>query len=74
MFGVPDAEMGQRVVAAIQLTAGVAPGEAVREELTAFLADKVARFKLPRTIHFVDELPRTPTGKLAKHQLVQAYS
>ena len=74
VFGVPDDEMGQRVVAAIQLAEGVAPGEAVREELTSFLAGKVARFKLPRTIHFVDELPRTPTGKLAKHQLVHAYS
>jgi long-chain acyl-CoA synthetase len=74
VFGIPDDEMGQRVVAAIQLADGFAPHDDLREELTAFLAGKVARFKLPRTIHFVDELPRTPTGKLAKHTLVAAYS
>jgi long-chain acyl-CoA synthetase len=74
VFGVPDPEMGQRVVAAIQLAEGVPADDSTREALTGFLAEKVARFKLPRTIHFVDELPRTPTGKLCKHQLVNAYS
>jgi fatty-acyl-CoA synthase len=34
----------------------------------------VARFKLPRTIDFVDDLPRTRTGKLAKHKLVASYA
>jgi fatty-acyl-CoA synthase len=74
VFGVPDIEMGQRVVAAVQLAPGVSPDDSTREAMTTFLADKVARFKLPRTIHFVNDLPRTPTGKLAKHLLVAEYS
>ena len=73
VFGLPDPEMGERVVAAIQLASDVEPGEQLRAEFLAFLAERVARFKLPRTIHFVEELPRTPTGKLAKHQLVAAF-
>ena len=74
VFGIPDPEMGQQVVGAIQLADGVEPSDVVREEILAFLSDRVARFKLPRAIHFVDDLPRTATGKLAKQQLVKAYS
>ncbi|MDP9183282.1 MAG: AMP-binding protein, partial [Actinomycetota bacterium] len=74
VFGIPDAEMGQQVVAAIQLVEGVPASDEVREEIWSFLGDKLARFKLPRTIHFVEDLPRTPTGKLAKHLLAETYS
>jgi fatty-acyl-CoA synthase len=71
VIGVPDAEMGQQVKAVIVLAAEVAPDQVTKDELVEFLDGRIARFKLPRSIDFVDELPRTPTGKLAKHQLAE---
>jgi fatty-acyl-CoA synthase len=69
VIGVPDAEMGEQVKAVIVLALGVEPNQATKDELLDSLDGRIARFKLPRSIDFVDELPRTPTGKLAKHQL-----
>jgi long-chain acyl-CoA synthetase len=43
------------------------------EELLAFLGDRVAKFKLPRTIDYVEELPRDPNGKLYKRRLRDPY-
>ena len=41
------------------------------EELEAFLADKLARYKIPREFQIVEELPHTPTGKVMKYKLRQ---
>lgn len=38
-------------------------------ELQEYLSDKIARYKIPRLVHTVDELPRKPSGKLLKHVL-----
>jgi long-chain acyl-CoA synthetase len=73
VIGVPEPEMGQEVKAVVQLAPGVVAGPAVAAELTDFLRARIAHFKVPRTIDFVDDLPRTPTGKLAKHRLLAAY-
>ena len=54
-------------------SAGIDPGEALTRELLAFLASRVAKFKLPRTIDYVDELPRDPNGKLYKRKLRDPY-
>jgi feruloyl-CoA synthase len=43
-----------------------------KEALAAFLADKLARYKIPRVYRFCDALPRTPTGKLQKFLLRDA--
>ena len=45
-------------------------GQAVADELAADLRTRIARFKVPRRFAFVERLPRTATGKLAKHRLV----
>jgi len=66
VIGLPDERMGQRVHAIVALKTGVAPDEAA---IRARLAERLADFKLPRTIEFVDEIPREPTGKVRKHQL-----
>ncbi|MNH44211.1 Long-chain-fatty-acid--CoA ligase FadD13 [compost metagenome] len=49
------------------------PDEALAGQLLAFLEGKVARYMLPRSIDFVDKLPRLPTGKLYKQQLRDSY-
>ena len=64
--GVPDPRLGERVCACIVPR----PGESLSfEELTAFLKDKIATYKLPEFLRLMDALPRTPTGKVQKGPL-----
>jgi long-chain acyl-CoA synthetase len=66
VFGLPDERMGQKVHAVVELRPGAARDEAdLRGRLSRHLAD----FKLPRSIEFVDELPREPNGKVLKARL-----
>ena len=69
VLGVPDPEMGERVVAVVQPRDPTAAGPELAAELTAFARTKLAGYKRPREVRFLDELPRTPTGKLRKHEL-----
>jgi long-chain acyl-CoA synthetase len=73
VLGVPDDEMGERVVAFVQPAEGVAGDDALAAELTAYARERIAHFKVPREIHFRDELPRTPTGKMVKGRLREEY-
>lgn len=73
VIGVPSAEMGEDVKAVIEPAPGMVPDEALAGQLLAFLEGKVARYMLPRSIDFVDKLPRLPTGKLYKQQLRDSY-
>ncbi len=66
VFGRPDEEWGERVVATVVLRAGQRASPA---ELQAFVADRLARFKVPKEIGFSDELPRTVSGKLLRRRL-----
>lgn len=67
VFGVDDVDFGQRLVAFVVPTdPGQAPGE---EELQAFVKENLASFSVPREIHFTDELPRNPTGKVLHRDL-----
>jgi long-chain acyl-CoA synthetase len=70
VLGLPDDEMGQAVHAFVQLTPGVKPSPGLASDLMAHARDRIAHFKCPRGVTFVDSLPRTPTGKLAKHRLL----
>lgn len=74
VIGVPDAEMGEAVKAVIEPAPGVAPTTALAEELVSFLRGKVARFMLPRSVDFIDVMPRLPTGKLYKRALRERYA
>ena len=66
VIGVPDERWGEAVKAVVVL----APGQQVDEaELIAFVRDRLAHFKCPRSIDIVDELPRNPSGKLLKREL-----
>jgi long-chain acyl-CoA synthetase len=73
VFGLPDAEMGELVQAVVQLADGVEPSEALAQELRDFAREQLASYKVPRRLDFRDELPRLPTGKLAKRGLRDEY-
>jgi fatty-acyl-CoA synthase len=66
VIGVEDADFGQR----LRAFAVVRDDEQVNEEeLTAYLRARLARYKLPREVVFLDAIPRNPTGKVLKRQL-----
>jgi long-chain acyl-CoA synthetase len=73
VFGIPNEDWGEEVKAVIEPAAGVAPGPALAAEILAFCADKLAKFKTPKTIDFLAELPRDPNGKLYKRKLRDPY-
>ena len=73
VFGIPNEDMGEEVKAVVQPAAGVEAGPELAAELTAYAKEHVAGYKVPRTIDFMDELPRLPTGKLYKRVLRDAY-
>lgn len=70
VVGRPDDDLGQRVTAFIELSPGFTASDELAQELVAFCRTRLAGYKCPRAIEFRSELPRTPTGKLAKHHLV----
>ncbi|MCW2584133.1 MAG: putative acyl-CoA synthetase [Klenkia sp.] len=73
VLGVPDEEMGESVRAVVQAAPEVTPGPELERELLDFLRARIAHYKVPRSILFVDELPRTLTGKLQKHKIRDLY-
>ena len=73
VVGVPDAEMGEAVKAVVQLVSGAEAGPALEAELIAYARQHIAHYKCPRSVDFVEELPRLPTGKLYKRLLKDQY-
>jgi fatty-acyl-CoA synthase len=67
VFGVPDDQFGQRLAASVVLVEGASASE---DELKDYVRGRLARHKVPREIEFVEDLPRTPTGKLRRSELV----
>jgi len=65
VIGVEDAEFGQRLKAFVVL--GV--GSITAEEVQQFVKDNLARFKAPREVVFLEDLPRNPSGKILKREL-----
>jgi acyl-CoA synthetase (AMP-forming)/AMP-acid ligase II len=75
VIGVPDEDLGERLLAVVQAApdATPAPGPELEEVLRAYAREQLAGFKVPREVAFVDELPRLPTGKIRKGELRQRY-
>ncbi|GFO69062.1 AMP-binding protein [Geomonas limicola] len=66
VYGVPDRKWGEQVMAAIVLKKGVEMDE---EEVKAFCRGKIANYKIPRYVRFVDCYPMTASGKIQKFKL-----
>ncbi|MGD9531985.1 MAG: long-chain fatty acid--CoA ligase, partial [Pseudonocardia sp.] len=66
VVGVPDEYRGETVKAFVSLRPG---RSATEEELIAFAKERMAAYKYPRSIEFLDEIPKTATGKLLRREL-----
>ena len=73
VIGVPNEDLGEEVKAVVQLMPDVEPSAETAQELIQFCAAHLARFKVPRSVDFEEELPRLPTGKLYKRLLRDRY-
>jgi long-chain acyl-CoA synthetase len=73
VFGIPHDDWGEEIKAVVQPAPGTEPGPELTAGLLAYLSPRLARFKLPRTIDYVTELPRDPNGKLYKRRLRDPY-
>ena len=69
VIGVPCGERGQKVKAFVVLADFAEASEELAQKLKAFVKDRIAPYKYPREIEFVDELPKTATGKLRRVEL-----
>ncbi len=73
VFGVPNEDLGEEVKAVVQLVDPSRADDAMVEDLLVHCAEHLARFKIPRSIEFLDDFPRSPTGKLYKAPLREKY-
>lgn len=78
VFGIPHEDWGQEIKAVLQPADGAVMGddaaeEALRGEVMAALGESIAKFKHPRSIDFIAEMPRDPSGKLFKRKLRDPY-
>jgi acyl-CoA synthetase (AMP-forming)/AMP-acid ligase II len=73
VIGVPDAEMGEAVKAVVQPAEGAATGPELATALLDHCRAELATYKCPRSIDFVETLPRDPNGKLYKRLLRERY-
>lgn len=72
-IGVPNDEWGEEVKSLVRLKSGKEPTKELEGELIEFTRERLARFKCPRSIDFVDELPREDTGKIYRRLIRDAY-
>jgi long-chain acyl-CoA synthetase len=68
VFGIPDKEWGERVHAVVELRSPV-----TEDEIIAFCRDRIAHYKCPGSVEFVEGLPRDPNGKIRKRVLREPF-
>jgi acyl-CoA synthetase (AMP-forming)/AMP-acid ligase II len=71
VVGLPDPHWGERIHAVVSILAGQNASE---DELRAFCRDKIATFKIPKSIEIWQELPKGPTGKIQKRSIIEHYA
>ena len=70
VIALPDEKWGEAVTAVVQLKPGA---EVSEEELRKFCKDEIASYKVPRKVLFIDEMPRSASGKILKYKLRKQY-
>ena len=70
IIGVPDERWGEAIKAVVVKKAGE---EVTEGELIAYARERIAHYKCPKSVDFIDELPRNPTGKILKRELRKPY-
>jgi long-chain acyl-CoA synthetase len=73
VFGIPHDDWGEEIKAVVEPVPGATPGEALTASILDFAAQRLARFKLPRSIDYLEVMPRDPNGKLYKRHLRDPY-
>jgi long-chain acyl-CoA synthetase len=66
VVGIPDEQWGEEIGAAVVLHEGE---ELSPEEISSYVKDRIAAYKYPRLVWFLDELPKGPTGKILKREI-----
>ena len=72
-IGVPSEEWGEAVKVVVTLHPGQEPSDALGADILAFAKQRLAGFKIPRSIEFVEELPRSPAGKIQRGKVRAPY-
>ncbi len=72
-IGVPNPEWGEEVKVVVTLHPGFDAGDDLASEILAFARGRLAGFKVPRTLDFADELPRSPAGKIQRGKVRAPY-
>jgi len=73
VFGVPDEDWGESVLAVVQPADGASGGPDLAASILASLEGRLARMKWPKSIEFIGEMPRDPSGKLLRRRLRDPY-
>jgi long-chain acyl-CoA synthetase len=73
VFGIPDEDWGEQVKAVVEPSEGFTASPELAEEVLAYAAGRLAKFKLPKSVDFTDAMPRDPNGKLYKRKLRDPY-
>jgi len=73
VFGIPNEEWGEEVKAVVQLNDPSLAGDELVKELMEFAIENLAKMKLPRSIDFLEDMPRDENGKLYKRRLRDPY-
>jgi long-chain acyl-CoA synthetase len=72
-FGIPNDDWGEEVKAVVEPAEGQVASDALAAEILEFCSSRLAKFKMPKSIDFTDEMPRDPNGKLYKRKLRDPY-
>ncbi|MDP9862658.1 MULTISPECIES: acyl-CoA synthetase [Streptosporangium] len=73
VFGIPDEEWGEQIKAVVEPAPGAAPSPELAAEILGSLKGRLSKMKWPKSIDFIEEMPREPNGKLLKRKLRDPY-
>ena len=73
IFGIPHSDWGEEVKGVVELVDGTAGTKELESEILAFCQTNIAKYKCPKTIDFIEIMPRDPNGKLMKRKLRDPY-